>query len=161
MIFGSAIPTTQRPARGPPPGTPRVGLSASACCGSAATVSAEAISTACAGARSGDHSQNPPLHPGRLLVDQPDRDLVRHHHPQSIRRGTFTSVKVLIKQIRDYIAAWNTDPRPFAWTATADEILLLPWAKHVCGLVGGCRCSLVAPAAQDRQIRLGGSLAAR
>jgi hypothetical protein len=80
---------------------------------------------------------------------------------QSIRRGTFTSVKVLIKQIRDYIAAWNTDPRPFAWTATADEILLLPWAKHVCGMVGGCRCSLVAPAAQDRQIRLGGSLAAR
>jgi transposase len=42
---------------------------------------------------------------------------------QSIRRGTFTSVKVLITQIRDYIAAWNTDPRPFAWTATADEIL--------------------------------------
>ncbi|HET9118509.1 MAG TPA: transposase [Pseudonocardiaceae bacterium] len=27
---------------------------------------------------------------------------------QSIRRGSFTSVKVLIKQIRDYIAAWNT-----------------------------------------------------
>jgi hypothetical protein len=42
---------------------------------------------------------------------------------QSIRRGTFTSVKVLITQIRDYIATWNTDPRPFAWTATADEIL--------------------------------------
>jgi transposase len=42
---------------------------------------------------------------------------------QSIRRGTFTSVKVLIKQIRDYIAHWNINPKPFAWTATADEIL--------------------------------------
>jgi transposase len=42
---------------------------------------------------------------------------------QSIRRGTFTSVKVLIKQIRDYIAAWNANPKPFTWTATADEIL--------------------------------------
>ena len=42
---------------------------------------------------------------------------------QSIRRGTFTSVKVLTKQIRDYITHWNTDPKPFAWTATTDEIL--------------------------------------
>jgi transposase len=42
---------------------------------------------------------------------------------QSIRRGTFTSVKVLIKQIRDYITHWNTSPTPFVWTATADEIL--------------------------------------
>jgi transposase len=42
---------------------------------------------------------------------------------QSIRRGTFTSVKVLIKQIRDYITHWNTAPKPFTWTATADDIL--------------------------------------
>jgi transposase len=42
---------------------------------------------------------------------------------QSIRRGTFSSVKVLIGQIRDYLVHWNTDPRPFTWTATADEIL--------------------------------------
>jgi transposase len=42
---------------------------------------------------------------------------------QSIRRGTFTSVKVLIKQISDYITHWNTAPKPFTWTATADEIL--------------------------------------
>jgi transposase len=42
---------------------------------------------------------------------------------QSIRRGTFTSVTVLIKQIRDYIDHWNADPKPFQWTATADEIL--------------------------------------
>ena len=42
---------------------------------------------------------------------------------QSIRRGTFTSVTVLIKQIRDYIEHRNSDPKPFSWTATADEIL--------------------------------------
>lgn len=42
---------------------------------------------------------------------------------QSIRRGTFSSVTVLIKQIRDYIDHWNSDPAPFIWTATADEIL--------------------------------------
>lgn len=42
---------------------------------------------------------------------------------QSIRRGTFRSVRVLIKQIRDYIAHWNTRATPFEWTATADEIL--------------------------------------
>ena len=42
---------------------------------------------------------------------------------QAIRRGTFTSVKAPVKQIRDYIAHWNADARPFTWTATADEIL--------------------------------------
>jgi transposase len=42
---------------------------------------------------------------------------------QSIRRGTFASVTVLIKTIRDYITHWNSNSRPFQWTATADEIL--------------------------------------
>jgi transposase len=42
---------------------------------------------------------------------------------QSIRRGTFASVNVLTTQIRNYIATWNTDAKPFTWTATADEIL--------------------------------------
>jgi transposase len=42
---------------------------------------------------------------------------------QSIRRGTFSSVKVLIKQIRDYISNWNTSAKPFVWTASSDEIL--------------------------------------
>ena len=32
---------------------------------------------------------------------------------QSIRRGTFASVTVLIKQIRDYITHWNSNSRPF------------------------------------------------
>ena len=42
---------------------------------------------------------------------------------QSIRRGTFASVNVLITQIRNYIDSWNSEARPFTWTATADEIL--------------------------------------
>jgi transposase len=42
---------------------------------------------------------------------------------QSIRRGTFSSVKVLIKQIRDYIEHWNSTAEPFVWMATAGEIL--------------------------------------
>ena len=42
---------------------------------------------------------------------------------QAIRRGTFSSVQVLIRAIRDYITSWNVNPRPFEWTATTDEIL--------------------------------------
>ena len=42
---------------------------------------------------------------------------------QSIRRGTFSSVNVLVKQIRDYITSWNENAKPFTWTATADQIL--------------------------------------
>jgi transposase len=33
---------------------------------------------------------------------------------QSIRRGTFSSVHVLVKQIRDRIESWNQNPKPFA-----------------------------------------------
>ena len=43
--------------------------------------------------------------------------------PQAIRRGTFSSVRVLIQAISSYIASWNEDAAPFEWTATADEIL--------------------------------------
>jgi transposase len=42
---------------------------------------------------------------------------------QSIRRGTFASVSVLVGKIRAYIDQWNADAKPFSWTATADEIL--------------------------------------
>ena len=40
-----------------------------------------------------------------------------------IRRGVHTSVQALENDIRDWIATWNTNPRPFTWTKTADEIL--------------------------------------
>jgi hypothetical protein len=40
-----------------------------------------------------------------------------------IRRGIHTSVAALETDIRQWIDTWNADPRPFAWTKTADEIL--------------------------------------
>jgi transposase len=40
-----------------------------------------------------------------------------------IRRGVHTSVPSLENDIKDWIATWNDNPRPFTWTKTADEIL--------------------------------------
>ena len=48
---------------------------------------------------------------GGLLTDKP------------IRRGVHTCVQALENDIRDWIASWNDNPRPFTWTKTADEIL--------------------------------------
>jgi len=42
---------------------------------------------------------------------------------QRIRRGVFKSVDELIQAIDEYIAANNTNPKPFVWTATAELIL--------------------------------------
>lgn len=42
---------------------------------------------------------------------------------QQLRRGVHKSVPALEKSIRNWIAAWNEDPKPFVWTKTADEIL--------------------------------------
>ena len=42
---------------------------------------------------------------------------------KKIRRGAHTSVQALEKDIRNWITTWNENPKPFAWTKTADEIL--------------------------------------
>lgn len=42
---------------------------------------------------------------------------------KQIRRGVHTSVQALEHDIRDWIATWNSDPKPYVWTKTADEIL--------------------------------------
>ena len=42
---------------------------------------------------------------------------------KQIRRGTHRSVRQLEKAIKDYLAVYNEDPKPFVWTKTADEIL--------------------------------------
>jgi transposase len=42
---------------------------------------------------------------------------------QTIRRGTFGSVRILIDTISAYIADWNEDAAPFTWTATPEEII--------------------------------------
>jgi transposase len=42
---------------------------------------------------------------------------------QLLRRGVHKSVQALEKDVRDWIKTWNQDPKPFAWTKTAEEIL--------------------------------------
>ncbi len=42
---------------------------------------------------------------------------------QKIRRGVHKSVQSLEADIRQWIEHWNENPRPFAWTKTAEEIL--------------------------------------
>ena len=42
---------------------------------------------------------------------------------KALRRGVFHSVPDLIAKIEDYLAAHNNDPKPFVWTATAQDIL--------------------------------------
>ena len=42
---------------------------------------------------------------------------------KALRRGVFHSVPDLIAKIEDYLDAHNEDPKPFVWTATADDIL--------------------------------------
>jgi transposase len=42
---------------------------------------------------------------------------------RKLRRGTHRSVTALNTDIRDWIANWNEDPRPYVWVKTADEIL--------------------------------------
>jgi len=42
---------------------------------------------------------------------------------KAIRRGSFSSVKDLIKKIDHFVASYNSNCKPFAWTATADSVL--------------------------------------
>jgi hypothetical protein len=42
---------------------------------------------------------------------------------QMIIRGAHRSVQALEKDIRAWIVDWNSRPRPFIWTKTAEEIL--------------------------------------
>ncbi|MGH2660096.1 MAG: IS630 family transposase [Actinomycetota bacterium] len=42
---------------------------------------------------------------------------------KQIRRGTHRSVSALERAIKDYLAVYNENPKPFVWTKTADEIL--------------------------------------
>ena len=40
-----------------------------------------------------------------------------------IRRGSFLSVEELTAAINDFLTNWNTQPKPFVWTATVDAIM--------------------------------------
>jgi hypothetical protein len=52
-------------------------------------------------------------HPGGSCGGDIERNALGHS-PRSIQ--------ALEKDIRDWIAAWNDNPKPFTWTKTADEI---------------------------------------
>jgi transposase len=53
------------------------------------------------------------------LVERWFRDLT----DKAIRRGVFGSASDLVAAIDDYLDAHNIDPKPFIWTATAEQIL--------------------------------------
>lgn len=42
---------------------------------------------------------------------------------KAIRRGSFDSVRALIRHIVAYLQRWNENPVPFVWTKSADEII--------------------------------------
>ena len=54
---------------------------------------------------------------------------------QAIRRGSFRSVRELIRKIDSYVTLYNTHKRPFVWTATADSILAK--LQRVCKVING------------------------
>ena len=57
------------------------------------------------------------------LLAKPRRGVLRDHHRQAIRRGSFDNVKQLIAAIGAFIDAYNDRCRPFVWTKTPDDIL--------------------------------------
>jgi len=42
---------------------------------------------------------------------------------KSVRRGSFSSVRALIRHIRAYIEHWNDHPKPFVWTKEPADII--------------------------------------
>lgn len=56
---------------------------------------------------------------------------------QAIRRGSFSSVKELVKKIDTFVDHYNTQSKPFVWTATADSILAK--LERLCILISGTR----------------------
>ncbi|WP_192748371.1 IS630 family transposase [Actinopolymorpha pittospori] len=55
---------------------------------------------------------------------------------QLLRRSVHKSVQALEKDIRAWIKTWNTDPKPFVWTKTAEEILN-SLARYIARISGG------------------------
>lgn len=66
---------------------------------------------------------SPPLHPTSSswlnLVERFFAELTN----KAVRRGVFRSVPQLIAAIDAFLAAWNDNPKPFVWTAKADDII--------------------------------------
>ena len=56
---------------------------------------------------------------------------------QAIRRGSFRSVRELVRKIDHYVTYYNRSKRPFLWTATADSIFHK--LQRLCKLINGTR----------------------
>jgi len=54
---------------------------------------------------------------------------------RAIRRGTFRSVKQLVRKIDQFVEDYNKDSRPFVWVATANSIL--EKISRLCSLISG------------------------
>jgi hypothetical protein len=42
---------------------------------------------------------------------------------KSVRRGSFESVRALVRHIECYIEEWNSHPTPFVWTKEPADII--------------------------------------
>jgi hypothetical protein len=65
----------------------------------------------------------PALHPDLEFVAEPDRTLVQRTHRPPATPVVFTSVADLSAAITTWAEHWNTDPKPFIWKATAEDII--------------------------------------
>lgn len=54
---------------------------------------------------------------------------------QAIRRGSFRSVRDLVRKIDSFVTHYNSSKRPFIWTATADSIL--GKIQRLCKVING------------------------
>ena len=54
---------------------------------------------------------------------------------QLLQRGVYKNVQTLEADIRNWIAQWNDEPKPFVWTKTAEQILtsLAKYLQRTCG----------------------------
>jgi hypothetical protein len=72
------------------------------------------------------HSRHPlphALHPYLLLLAHQVERWFGLLTDKKLRRGAHRSIQALEKDIRDWIANWNDNPKPFTWTKSADAIL--------------------------------------
>ena len=63
------------------------------------------------------------LHPHQFFLAQPGGALVSRTHHEALATGNFTGVSELVAAIKDYLAQNNKQPKPFVWTATAQQII--------------------------------------
>ncbi len=54
---------------------------------------------------------------------------------RAIRRGSFKSVRELVSRIEHFVKHYNTQARPFVWTATAESIL--EKVERLCKVING------------------------